>query len=370
MTLLGAESNPSAGDAGISRSIHEVADRIAKRSEALAQPAAAAEPRQRPTVPATAEPAAEEETNQPEGGEGDEPEAPAEGDDGTAEADAGAEDDGEPASAELDLTRKVKVKVGGRELEIPLSEALAGYQREADYRQKTQGLAEERRAAEEAKRAATEHATAVQAERQALAQITNTLKAQLLGQQPTQQQLQQLAQTDPTKYLLTMEQVRQRAAAAQTLDLMAQHAIARTEQEAQAARAHAAQEGMRTLAAEIPEAADPQRWASVQADIRSLIQGQGYSAEEIAQIVDPRIVKFAHQALAWKKDAEAYRKLQARKPATEQRVVEAPRVVRPGTAVPAAAVAESRLKELRNKAAKSGTVNSIADLIAAKTQRR
>jgi hypothetical protein len=38
----------------------------------------------------------------------------------------------------------VKVKLDGEELQVPLSEALAGYQRQADYTRKTQELAEQR----------------------------------------------------------------------------------------------------------------------------------------------------------------------------------------------------------------------------------
>ncbi len=40
---------------------------------------------------------------------------------------------------------RVKLPVGGEELEVPLSEALAGYQRQADYTRKTQELAEQRK---------------------------------------------------------------------------------------------------------------------------------------------------------------------------------------------------------------------------------
>ena len=39
----------------------------------------------------------------------------------------------------------VKLPVGGEEIEIPLKEALSGYQRQADYTRKTQELAEQRR---------------------------------------------------------------------------------------------------------------------------------------------------------------------------------------------------------------------------------
>lgn len=372
MSLLGADpSNPPAGDAGTTLTVHEAADRIAKRSEALAA-APAAEPRKRPTAPIAADeppPPADDEEDQPDGGEGaPASEAPADGD-GTAE-DAGDEDPADPtASAELDLTRKVKVKIGGKEVEIPLSEALSGYQREADYRQKTQALAEDRRAAEEAKRVATEAETAVRAEREQLAHHLNALKTQLLGDMPTQAQMAELERTNPTQYLMTMENIRRRVAAVQALEGQQQQVLARTEQEAKAARAKATEDGMRKLAEAIPETRDPEKWVRRRGEITALIQGYDYAPNEIAQIVDPRIVRFANDALQWRTDAEAYRKLRARQPATEQRVTEAPRVARPGAAASSTTSHEARVKELRNKAAKTGTVNSIADLIAAKTRR-
>lgn len=46
---------------------------------------------------------------------------------------------------DLDLDQPVTVKVGGEEVEVTLDEALKGYQRDADYRRKTQELAEQRR---------------------------------------------------------------------------------------------------------------------------------------------------------------------------------------------------------------------------------
>lgn len=41
--------------------------------------------------------------------------------------------------------QRVKLPVNGEEVEVPLSEALAGYQRQADYTRKTQELAEQRK---------------------------------------------------------------------------------------------------------------------------------------------------------------------------------------------------------------------------------
>jgi len=47
---------------------------------------------------------------------------------------------------------KIKVKVGGKEMEVDLEELKNGYMRQADYTRKTQELAEERKRLEEEKR--------------------------------------------------------------------------------------------------------------------------------------------------------------------------------------------------------------------------
>ena len=82
------------------------------------------------------------------------------------------------------------------------------------------------------------------------------------------------------------------------------------------------------------------------------------------------IVKFVHQALKDRKDAEAYRKLQSRNARTAQTVAEAPQVARPGAAVSRTAVAETRVRDLQKQAAKTGRLDTVAALIAAKTARK
>jgi hypothetical protein len=61
------------------------------------------------------------------------------------EADADAEDDDE---GDEDPDRLVTVKIDGKTQKIKLSEAIAGYQRQADYSRKTEALASERKAIE------------------------------------------------------------------------------------------------------------------------------------------------------------------------------------------------------------------------------
>lgn len=358
MSLLSDSANPPEGAPGEALTVAQAADRIANKA---VQP----EPRERPTAPTADDEQAT--ADQTDGGEPEEGEAPA---DGEAETEAAtSEEDGEDETAE-DNDPEVTVKINGKDVKVKLSEALAGYQREADYRQKTAAVAEERRAAEEAKRVSTEHATQVQAERQHLANLATTIEQQILGSLPTEQQLAHLRATDPPKFLLAMEDIRSKAAYVQGLRAQSQQAMQRTQAEAEAARQKAAQQGLEAVAEAIPEFRDPEKRKAVQAKLRTALQRAGYGDTEIAQIVDPRIVRFVHQAERDREDAEAFRALKARNARTEQRVAEAPQVARPGAAVSRTAVADTRVRDLRKQAAKSGNIKDVAAMIAAKSARK
>jgi len=76
----------------------------------------------------------------------EDPNIPVEGQDATVDGTA------ETPEAELDLfdytevaDKVIKLQVNGEEIAVPLKEALAGYQRQADYTKKTQELSEQRK---------------------------------------------------------------------------------------------------------------------------------------------------------------------------------------------------------------------------------
>lgn len=75
------------------------------------------------------------------------PEAPLESGQAEGEVVGGQESSSEPSYFNYEdyANHRVKLPVGGEEIEVELSEALAGYQRQADYTRKTQELAEQRK---------------------------------------------------------------------------------------------------------------------------------------------------------------------------------------------------------------------------------
>ena len=105
--------------------------------------------------------------------------------------------DSEPEYQEPDEDPYVPVTVGGVEQEVPLSELIRGYSREADYTRKTQSLSEERKAVEQ------ERAQLMLAGQQAVqrsAQLAAQLQQELQNNQPDPNAMARLRVEDPGEY--------------------------------------------------------------------------------------------------------------------------------------------------------------------------
>jgi len=91
-------------------------------------------------------------------------------------------------------------------------------------------------------------------------------------------------------------------------------------------------------------------------EVRTQVLANGYSEEELAQVIDPRFVK-----IAWK--AAQFDKLQAGKQTALQSAQKAPPVVKPGASNQTAA-RESKYKDMRGRLKKSGDLRDAAALFA------
>lgn len=118
-------------------------------------------------------------------------------DDGQVDATPETIEQPEPASEPeydyLDIddtlaSKHVRVKVDGEEIAVPLNEALQGYQRQADYTQKTQEAARLRAEAEDALRLQQAIGTSPGLTVQILAQQAGVSVEEYLGMTPAQQQ--------------------------------------------------------------------------------------------------------------------------------------------------------------------------------------
>lgn len=175
----------------------------------------------------------------------------------------------------------VTVKINGKEQQITLKEAIAGYQRNADYSQKTQALAQERKALEAER-------NNVLVEREQYGQLLNALGSQLqqfVAQEPNWEELHR---NDPINYPLIRDQWRdykERLAATQAEQARLQQI---SEMENQGRLQEIVSQGRKYLQEKMPEWKDEKRWEEARSKLREYGLKVGYSEDELRQAYDPR----------------------------------------------------------------------------------
>ena len=260
----------------------------------------------------------------------------------------------EEASEEEQPIKSLKLKVNGEEIEKPLEEVIALAQQGADYTQKTQQVAEQRKALE-----AQEQALQAQAQMlQQQAELQGALIGDVAKLTAIDQQLeayakvnwQELSDNDfveAQKLFFTYNQLQQqRGAIAQELEAK-QTAMMQVKQQELAQRI---EKGKEILAKEIPN------WSrDTSQAIITTGKEYGFTEDELSQVYDPRYVKVLHDAMQW-------RKLQSN-PTVKNKVSQAKPVVKPGAKDTKANVDNAQRKQLRDNLRKSGKSDVAAKLI-------
>ena len=249
----------------------------------------------------------------PEAGNEEHPEQPAE-----PEVEAEPEPEVEPSESEEE-PQTFTVKIDGKEVQVPLSELLNGYQRQSDYTQKTMAAAEQRKTAD----AAIQQA---QQERQEYHSKLERMAAQLEGALEQQSQIDwnALIESDPVEYLKQQQLFQQRQAlyqqnAQERQQLIQQH----QNEQAQAHQSYLAKQ-QEDLLAKLPDWKDDAKAAAEKTAISKFLQTQGFEDEDISSIADHRHVLVARKAML-------YDQLMAKANVQAKKVQEAPqRVVKPG----------------------------------------
>ena len=250
---------------------------------------------------------------------------------------------------EQEQTPTYRVKVGKDEVEVPLDELLKGYSRTADYTRKTQEVAEQRKAVE-AERQRIEEANRL---RDVYAQRLQVIE-QMLSQPEKAEDLASLKENDPIGYAVRVaeqsEKEKQLAAVRAEQQRIAQQQQA---EQSERLKAHLAAEAEKLQSA-IPEFADPAKREVIKNDVRNYAKQIGFTDEELAQVYDSRAV------LALYKAAQ-YDKLVANKTEATKKVVQAPRMMRPGSFTPEARESQE-MKKTRDVLRKSGRKDDAARL--------
>lgn len=279
--------------------------------------------------------------------EGEEPEDDEEDAEGEDEADDDEESEESDAQGKEQL---FTVKVAGEELQVPLSELLNGYSRQADYTRKSMAVAQARKELET-------KAAEIEGERAQMIQFLEGQVAAMQQQQPAQPDWERLRREDPIEYAAQWAEFQQRQQQQYALQhrLQVEQAKAQQAEQAQLQRT-LVDEGER-LTQSIPEWRDENRAAQEKAAMAEFARGLGFTEQELSSIYDHRTVLVLRKAYLY--DLAQRQRPQLKAEAQQRRV--APRVAPAGSSAPkAAAPMQKAVKRL----AQTGSVKDAAAVFA------
>lgn len=277
-----------------------------------------------------------------DGADEGQPEEPTEELEASGEAEDQYENDQEPVE---EVKTRYKAKVGGEEVEVELDELINGYQRSKDYTQKSQALAEQRKAID----AERGHLEQVKQERMAYAQKLQALDS-FLSQQNRGEDLEVLKETDPIGYAVKVAEQSQREKQLSVVRAE-QNRIAQQQQaeQQQNLQNHLKYESDK-LTSVIPELATP-KGDAIRKEIREYAKSVGWSDQELSSVYDHRAVLTLYKAMK-------FEQLQKGKPDTLKKVQQAPKMLKPGTSTPNTKSAQD--KQVMQKLRQSGKVRDAA----------
>jgi hypothetical protein len=273
--------------------------------------------------------------------------------DETPADEAGAEDDEAAANDEEDdeasdpMDQLVTVKIDGKEEQIPLKEALAGYQRQADYSRKTAHVSELRKQVE----AETQQ---IQMERAQYAQLLGSLQQQLAETVQQQPDWERLYAEDPLEYVRQKDLYREQQERLQAATAEQQRVMGLMQHQQVQQLKEVVKQGRETLSEKIPAWKDTARWEQDRVKLRQYAQEKlGYGEEEVSQVYDPRAVVALYKAMR-------YDEIVAKRPAPNTQT--GPRPMRAGAPQSVPTRRASEITRQKQRLAQTGSVKDAAKL--------
>ena len=196
-------------------------------------------------------------------------------------------DDEDSDESALDLSRKVKTKVNGEEVEITLDEALKGYSRTADYTRKTQEAAEVRKAAVTEREAAS-------AAREQYAKRLQQVEEMLTPQEPDWEAVRKQY---PGRFAELFAQHQLRRQEAEAIRAERERVEGEQQEEIVKRTREIITEEQQKLYAAIPEWNDDKVASAEKAAIREFALSRGFTAEQLGRVSDHRLILLLRDAM-------------------------------------------------------------------------
>ena len=246
---------------------------------------------------------------------------------------------------EEQTTNLHQVIVNGEKIDVDLEELKAGYQKDADYRRKTEEIAiEKRELKSEEDRLKKQYSTKMED----LNSLVVTLNAEI-NNDMNSKELDKLWDEDPTEAAKIDRRIQKRK---NTI----QEAQQKLREHQQTQFQEILREEQRKLHLRHPEIADPIKGATVKSNIVSYLSSKGFSNEDVSRIYDSRMFDVIMDGMNFKKTKEA-------KPNLVSKKVKPTKFVKSGVKSTKEELnSKSRLNQLK-ALKKSGSTKDATDLL-------
>jgi len=224
-----------------------------------------------------------------------------------------------------DVSDTYSITVNGESVEVTLDELQAGYSRQSDYTKKTQEIADERKGLEQYQTQFNEQYQLLTQERQqyqqALSQLGNHLSEGI--NRFSTVDWAKLKEEDPIAYVTKRDEFREEKERIQQVSNQQNQISQQQATEVEQARRHSVIQESTRLKELIPEWSDPVKQPELAGKIKSYGSSQGYSDQELNNLIDSRSVNVLMKAMKY--DALQQADLKTKK------IKNKPKMVKPGT---------------------------------------
>lgn len=276
-------------------------------------------------------------------------------DEGTDDSEPEAASDGQDAEGEGESEPSTEpfytVKIDGKDERVTLKEALAGYQRQADYTRKTEEVANARKAIE------AEQAQARQA-RDEYSRVLGVILERLGPEsgEPTAEQWNTLERSDPSTYAVQWANYQRREAQRTAVKEEQRRLVnEKAAETAQTVRTYIEGERQKLVKA-LPVLAHPEKGPAEMKAMREYAKTFNYSDAELDQAYDHRMLLVLDKARKWDTHQAALTKAKGK-------IEGATQVSAPGARQPPRAAKTLAKKAAQDKFTKTGNIEDAVPLM-------
>jgi len=252
---------------------------------------------------------------------------------------------------------KVRVKVDGRESEVPLSDVVASYQMRSAAEQR---LSEARDKAKALDQELTAKRTAAEENLNQAAKLVETLEGKL-EEETRGIDWATLRKEDPDEYAAKKVEISERRAEIEKLKSEAvntyRQAMEQREQEARKQHEERLAQEHAALLEHLPEWRDEAKARDEKGRLVQYLKDQGFAPQDVQGVADHRLILLARKAMLYD---------QGRKGAAQKKAAKPGRVLRPGTPPSREQQNQDRSRRALAEHRKSGTVKSAMEVLRAK----